>query len=187
MARIFLAALSLAVLSLSWPTIAEAESGTNAVRLGKCARVIRDASGDMVENRCLSCRLVSVQRTRPGAGKPTSQNITVPKTSRQPLPFRGPGRTRITAERNCPGTAPEPIRADAVSATGKKCVRFLMNRDGRAALINPCKACRAVKVEFVDIAGNRTHRAFAVAPRSPLKFPAKGLAKARILTDAPCG
>lgn len=187
MTRIFLAALSLAVLSFSWPTIAEAETGTNAIRLGKCARVVRDASGDVVENRCLSCQLVSVQRTRPGAGKPTSQTITVPKTSRQPLPFLGPGRTRITAERTCPGTAPEPIRADAVSAAGQKCVRFLMSRDGRASLINPCKACRAVKVEFVDIAGNRTHRAFSIAPRSPLKFPAKGLVKARILTDTPCG
>jgi hypothetical protein len=66
-------------------------------------------------------------------------------------------------------------------------VRLLKTRTGNAALINPCKACRAVKVELVDNAGNRTHRAFAIAARSPLRFPAAGLATARILADAPCG
>jgi hypothetical protein len=44
-----------------------------------------------------------------------------------------------------------------------------------------------VDVEFVDTAGNRSRRAFALAPRSPLNLPAAGLATARILADVPCG
>lgn len=177
MNRIFLA--TLAVLVLGWPAVSEAKTAS------KCVRVIRDSSGDMLENGCAGCRLVSVQRVRPGVAKPTSQTLTVPERTRQPLPFLGPGHTRITAERLCPGAAPEPLQASDASA--RKCVRFLKTRTSNATLINPCKACRAVKVEFVDNAGNRTHRAFAIAARSPLSFPAVGLAKARILADAPCG
>lgn len=183
MARIALAAL--AVLLLAWPVASEAKTAENGWGLGKCVRVVRDAGGDMLQNGCGGCRLVSVQRTRPGASKPTAQTLTVPKKTRQPLPFRGPGQTRITAERPCPGTAPASLRASA--GAGRQCVRFIRNPKGNAALINPCKACRAVKVEFVDTAGNRTHRAFAIAPRSPVSFPATGLSKARILTDMPCG
>ena len=178
--------VALAVVSLAWPALAEAKTAADGARLGNCARVVRHASGDMVENKCVSCRLVSVQRTRPGANKPTSRTVTVPKRARQPLPFLGPGRTRITADRACPGAAPEPLRADKVSSPDQKCVRLLKTRAGGAALVNPCQVCRTVKVEFIDTAGNRTHRAFAIAPRSPMGFPATGLAKARILTDAPC-
>lgn len=184
MARILLAAL--AVLFFSCAALTEAEAATDGRKPGKCVRVVPRASGDMLQNGCSSCRLVSVQRTRPGAGKPRSQTLTVPKKSRQPLPFLGPGRTRITADRACPGAAPDPLRAETASVSEQKCVRFIKKKTGAAALINPCKVCRAVKVEFVDIAGNRTHRAFAVAPRSPLSFPAAGLARARILLDAPC-
>ncbi len=201
MARILLSAL--AVLVLGWPAVAEAKTAStktvfaktafNGAGLRKCVRVVRHASGDMLENGCASCRLISVQRARPGGVKPTSQTLTVPKRTRQPLPFRGPGHTRITADRPCPGAAPEPLRADAGSAagstagSGRKCVRLLKTRTGGAALINPCQVCRTVKVEFVDNAGNRTHRAFAIAPHSPLSFPSVGLAKARILMDGPCG
>lgn len=185
MARIVLAALAVLVLGvvLGSPAVSDAKSTS------KCVRVVRHASGDMLANGCAACRLVSVQRARPGISKPTSQTLTVPERTSQPLPFRGPGHTRITAERPCPGAAPQPLRATSASddSSAGKCVRFLKSRAGGAALVNPCQVCRTVKVEFVDIAGNRTHRAFAMAPRSPLKFPGAGLAEARILTDAPCG
>jgi len=183
MPRIALAAL--AVLLFAWPAVADANTAVNGGGLRKCVRVIRHVGADMLQNGCAGCRLVSVQRTRPGAEKPTAQTLTVPKKAQQPLPFRGPGQTRITAERPCPGTASELRQATADA--GRRCVRFIKNPKGGAALINPCKACRAVKVEFVDTAGNRTHRAFAIAARSPVSFQATGLAKARILTDAPCG
>ncbi len=183
MVRIFLAALSVVV--LHWSAMTEANSAPAGAEAGKCVRVVNHATGEMLANGCSGCRLVSVQRARPGGHKPTSQTLTVPKKTSQPLPFRGPGYTRITAERPCPGDAPEPISAGDISA--RKCVRFLKKPAGGAALINPCKVCRTVKVEFVDTAGNRTHRAFAIAPRSPVTFPAAGLAKARILLDAPCG
>ncbi len=185
MSRALLAAL--AVLVLAWPAVSEARSAS------KCTRVLRDASGEMLQNGCGGCRLVSVQRTRPGADKPTAQTLTVPEGTRQPLPFLGPGRTRITAERPCPGAAPEPepLRAGdaaaALQSADRKCVRFLKTRTGDAALVNPCPVCRTVKVEFVDTAGNRNHRAFAIAPRAPITVPSEGLAKARILTDTPCG
>ncbi len=149
-------------------------------------RVVRHAGGDMLENGCAGCRLVSVQRTRPGAGKPTSQTLTVPEhitpAATVPRSRAYPDHRRASLPRHRAATAPA-----AATAPEQKCVRFVKNRTGGAALINPCQVCRAVKVEFVDTAGNRTHRAFAIGPRSPLSFPAAGLAKARILTDAPCG
>lgn len=187
MPRVLIAAV--AALIVAWALVAETTSASAAAGRQKCVRIIHHASGDMVENSCGGCRLVSVQRARPGAGKPTSQTVTVPKQSRQPLAFLGPGHTRITAHRPCPGAAPESPRSDAASnaAPGGKCVRFLRTRTGGAALVNPCQVCRTVKVEFVDTAGNRTRRAFAIAPNAPLSVPAAGMAKARILMDTPCG
>lgn len=177
MIHILLAAFALLV--LGWPSVSHAGA------LSKCVRVVRHASGEMLENGCGGCRLVSVQRARPGVGKSTTQTLSVPEKSRQPLSFLGPGHTRITAERPCPGAAAQPLQTgDSVQ---RKCVRYLRNRAGSAALINPCKVCRAVKIELVDVAGNRAHRAIAIAPRSPVTFPAQRLAGVRILTDRPCG
>ena len=183
MIRLLLAAF--AVLTVASFAAAEVQSATPKTGLRQCVRVIPLPAGDVLENACAGCRLVSVQRVRPGTSKPTSQTLTVPERTRQPLPFLGPGHTRITAERPCPGAAPEPLRASTSPA--RNCVRFVEDGTGGAALINPCKTCRAVNVEFVDTAGNRSRRAFAIAPCSPLRFPAAGLATARILADAPCG
>ena len=175
MARVVL--LLLAVLVLGWSFEAAAAKKT-------CVRLARYASGEMIENRCVSCRLVNVQRTRPGTNFPATRTLTIPKRTRQTVPFRGPGQTRITADRPCPGTASEPSPVSA--APPKKCVRFLRDRANQTLLINPCAVCRSVKVELVDDAGNRTHRAYVIAANSPLGMPSEGLSKARILADAPC-
>ena len=175
MARVVL--LLVAALVLGWSSQTDAAENT-------CARLARYASGEMIENRCVTCRVVNVQRTRPGVNFPTNRTLTIPKRTRQTVPFRGPGQTRITADRPCPGVAPEPSQVSA--APPQKCVRFLRDRANQTLLINPCAVCRSVKIELVDDAGNRTHRAYAIAANSPLGVPSEGLSKARILADGPC-
>ena len=83
MARVVL--LLLAALVLGWSFQAAAAEKT-------CVRLTRYASGEMIENRCLSCRLVNVQRTRPGTNFPATRTLTIPKRTRpdRALPWPRP-------------------------------------------------------------------------------------------------
>lgn len=53
-------------------------------------------------NRCSACREVTLQRVREGEGIPNVRSLMLPGEAAVQTPFRGPGRTRIVGERNCP-------------------------------------------------------------------------------------
>ncbi|MBL4614150.1 MAG: hypothetical protein JKY27_04655 [Magnetovibrio sp.] len=77
-----------------------------AIALNRCAKLVRDAAGrETVVNVCKTCITVNLERRRPGQniGTPNLRQFIIPNGSRQPLPFRGPGITRITSEDACPG------------------------------------------------------------------------------------
>ena len=91
-------ALSLLALVL-WSGVAE------AVQLNRCARLMENAAGrQAIANICSTCITVKVERHRPGQAKgiPNYREFTIPRGGNQPLPFRGPGRTRIVTEGECP-------------------------------------------------------------------------------------
>ncbi|MCW8915857.1 MAG: hypothetical protein OQK24_08380 [Magnetovibrio sp.] len=92
----------LLVLSVLGMTMAEDAA---AIPLNKCAQLVRDQGGrEIIINRCRTCIAVKVERRRPGQniGTPNMRDYNIAKGSRQPLPFRGPGITRITSEMECP-------------------------------------------------------------------------------------
>jgi len=90
----------LTVLSvLAFATVAEAMS------LSRCARMLRDGAGrEAVRNTCDACVTVKIERRRPGqsTGVPNVREYNIPSGTVQPLPFRGPGLTRIVGETACP-------------------------------------------------------------------------------------
>lgn len=83
-----------------WTAAAEAMS------INRCVRLARDGVGnETLVNICSACVVAKVERRRPGndSRTPTMRDFTIPTGSQQPLPFRGPGKTRILSETPCEG------------------------------------------------------------------------------------
>ena len=81
-------------------------SAASALPINKCARVIKNSVGsETLLNRCDTCMKIKIERKRPGnsGAPPTMRDYTMPSGSAQPLPFKGPGGTRIVAEFPCKG------------------------------------------------------------------------------------
>lgn len=77
-----------------------------ALPINKCARIVRSNAGtETLINRCDTCMKIKVERRRSAnTGSPPSlRDFTMLKGASQPLPFRGPGGTRIVNEFPCKG------------------------------------------------------------------------------------
>ncbi|MBK8174198.1 MAG: hypothetical protein IPK66_02535 [Rhodospirillales bacterium] len=66
-----------------------------------CVLLVPDGSTVTMVNRCRACREVTLERVRDGQSVPTVRAMTLPGEAAVPIPFRGPGRTRILGERTC--------------------------------------------------------------------------------------
>lgn len=158
----------------------------------KCSRLLKTAGGEQLINSCNSCRIVKIQRKRPGAGAPINRTYTVPEKTTTNLSFRGPGRSRIISDTSCHrGTAeqrgtesnPSPERVS------KRCV--LMQRTEKAgitglALANTCTDCRIVVVDRVDSVGSRRSQNIVISGKSIVPLPSKGATKTGIMTEKSC-
>lgn len=67
-----------------------------------CVLLLPDDAVELLVNRCGACREVTLQRVRDGGGIPSVRSLMLPGDAAFQTPFRGPGRTRIVGERNCP-------------------------------------------------------------------------------------
>ncbi len=164
-----IAVLALAVAGLGGP----AAAGKGCVSLDK--RV----GGEALVNRCASCRIVNLTRSRPGGLAPTSRTYRVPGEARIDLAFKGPGNTRILSDVDCQGGAAQELE-------NRKCVRFHRFADGSPALFNECPACRAVVVEREDDEGDRTRSTYTLNNRAYLPLRSLGAKVARIVSDKAC-
>lgn len=79
-------------------------SVAEAIAINRCVRIVRDQVGrETLVNTCNACVLARVERRRPGNpnNPPNLRDYTIPQGSKQPLSFRGPGKTRILSEVDC--------------------------------------------------------------------------------------
>jgi len=151
----------------------------------RCVRLIRVPGGETLVNGCDQCRQVNVQRRRPGGCGPSVRKIRLPQKTKQALPFRGPGHTRIIGVGTCGDEA--PFRTGTKMSEPAKCVRFEQTAAGDAVLVNSCQVCRVVGVERMDGRGKATPARYAVLARTMMPFKAQGAAQARIISDDVCG
>jgi len=173
------AALAVLIVAALWSGAAQAQKKS-------CIRLQIGEGSKVLLNVCPTCRTIKVEHKRPGADAPIFRDYTMGPTSRLPLPFRGPGRTRVIAEGACakPGGAD-----DAPGATGKEgetCVRLVNARGGKLALVNQCKECRSVVAERVHRGGQRTRQTLVIAGRAAVPLAREGAAQARIVSQRPC-
>ncbi len=174
---IFLVAL---VTGISWqPDVAQAAAL-------KCSRIVKQSGREHLLNRCGTCRIVSIQRKRPGAEAPISRTVTIPAKSNVTLSFRGPGQSRITSDVPCkPEPGAQSAAPDGGQSDGVKCIQLQRTANG-LALTNTCGRCRTAVVERLDGKGGKRMQNIAIDTRKSIALPAKGAAYARILTEKNC-
>ncbi len=158
----------------------------------KCSRLVKTVGGEKIINTCGSCRIVMVQRKRPGADAPINRTFTLAPKTTTGLSFRGPGQSRILSDTECRGTAQQGSNTGATPSPqgdGKRCI--LMQRTVQAgvsglALANTCDQCRTAVVDRVDASGSRRSQNVVIAGKSVVPLPALGAVQAGILSEKNC-
>ncbi|MBC8339372.1 MAG: hypothetical protein ISR51_05815 [Rhodospirillales bacterium] len=170
-----------------------APSPAQAAAVNKCTRLLPTGGREIIINQCNKCRIVHITRLRAGNALPMSRIYNVQPKSKIDLSFRGPGRSRITAELPCKGDpgAPvnlaEPERDKKNSKKDKQCVAMEKIPGGGVQLVNSCKVCKAALIERQDVAGaNGRRQAYKVSPKTPVPVPANGAAQVALLAEVAC-
>ncbi|MEX0694940.1 MAG: hypothetical protein WD075_10875 [Rhodospirillales bacterium] len=155
----------------------------------RCVRLIRQGNIETLINTCDVCRVASIIRSRPGNEVPVGREINVQARSDFPVPFKGPGRSRIKAERACPGEAGAP--KDLMTAFDKpesepKCVSMERADTIGIVLVNRCGECRAVAIERVAGGGNSSRDYMALAGGASMPVASNGYTRVGLLAEIAC-
>ena len=154
----------------------------------KCGRISKKLGREILSNSCSQCRIIQVQRKRPGAAAPISRVLTVAPRTHTELSFRGPGQSRIMSDRPCKGADQGP-QTSTPAEDGKSCIQMRRTQTaGKVGLelLNTCNACRTAVIERIDSKGGRRSQNIVIASRSAIALQALGAAGARILSEKPC-
>jgi len=159
----------------------------------QCARTYAQGHSEFVVNICDTCRRVAITRRRIGAnGPPVMRTYDLRPKSKFPLPFKGPGRSRVTSDVPCRDEAgggqdilnPGKGRREE---TPQKCVSMQATAKSGVVLINQCGECRAAAVERYSRTGSSMGREFyKVRSRGTTRVAPKGAARVGFLADVAC-
>ena len=163
-------------------------------RAAQCSVLLPTGGGEVIINQCDKCRIVNITRKRPGNTMPVTRSYNIQPKSKIDLPFRGPGRSRITSELPCKGDPGAVINlADPNRGKRKKdktselCITMEQSPDGGVQLINTCKVCKAALIKRQDKSGaNGRRQAYKVDPKIPLPVPSLGAAQIAMLAEVDC-
>ncbi len=180
---IILAGLALAAGILTPPPASAA--------LNKCTRLLPTGGREVIINTCNKCRIVNIIRKRPGNAVPVTRKYNVQPNSRITVPFRGPGRSRITSELPCKGDPGAAINLADPKPRKKKpaeiCVALEKSKDGGILLVNSCTVCKAAMIERQDrLGGNPKRQAYRVEAKSSVPVPHNGAAQVGFLAEVDC-
>lgn len=160
----------------------------------RCIRIVRQGNVETLVNTCNACRVASLIRSRPGSEVPVGRRFNVQPKSTFPVPFKGPGRTRITSDFPCPGTAggdkdifnSESEQQETPPGT-PECVSLEQSSDVGIVLVNRCGTCRAVAIErYTADGGGRARAYLMVAGGSRAPVAANGFARVGLLAEIAC-
>lgn len=91
---------------LAFAVVAMIVGEAHAIALNRCIKIVRNpqVSRETLVNTCQQCLIAKIERRRPGSatGTPQTRDYTLPGGASQPLPFMGPGKSRILSEVPCP-------------------------------------------------------------------------------------
>ncbi len=155
----------------------------------RCARLLPTGGREVIINVCSSCLIVNITRKRPGIAVPVARTFNVqPKSSIQ-VPFRGPGRSRITSVIPCKGekgAAPNLVDQKPLNKKDKKCVALEKGKTGQVSLVNTCRVCKAALIERQSKSGKGQRQAYKIGPKSVLPIQSKGAAQVGLVGEIDC-
>ncbi len=179
---IILAGLALAAGTLTPPPASAAPN--------KCTRLLPTGGREVIINTCNKCRIVNIIRKRPGNAVPVTRSYNVQAKSKITVPFRGPGRSRITSELPCKGEKGAAINLMDPAPKKKEpkvCIALEKSKDGGILLVNSCTVCKAALIERQNQAGgNPKRQAYKVEAKSTVPVPQNGAAKIGYLAEVAC-
>jgi hypothetical protein len=140
-------------------------------------------------NSCGGCRIVAVARKRSGIPIPILRSFNVHPNAPYTLPFKGPGRSRITTVQNC--------QSEETNAKGKlkrnignelgKCVTLKQMVNGSAVLVNKCSTCRGAAVQRINQNGRLMNRqAYKLKPNQSIVVKSKGATQLGLIAEIAC-
>ena len=160
------------------------------VKAQRCTRLIPTGGREIIVNACGACRTVGITRKRPGIAVPVIRSFNVLAKSTFQVPFRGPGRSRVTSERACKGEAGASknlVEPGPKMKTAEACVGLEKATAGGVVLVNKCQVCKAVLIERQNRLGGSVRRqAYKVPPSTVLPVPSKGQALVGLVGEIDC-
>ncbi len=152
----------------------------------KCARITGSSGLETLVNTCGMCRKVQLVRNRTGIAMPTMRTYQVHARGMFPLPFKGPGQTRITNDSACSGETPQAIDdARKVGKANERCV-VPMRTDRGIVIANGCGACRNIIVERRFLDGLTSNKPYSLQSKAVLALQTEGAETAQIIDEKPC-
>ncbi len=165
----------------AWPRDADA---------ARCIRIIRQGNIETMVNTCNTCVVANIIRSRPGNAVPVGREFNIQPRSDFPVPFKGPGRTRINSEKPCPGERgadQDLMESFNQPKAEKKCVSMERSQRYDVVLINKCGLCKAVAIERVTADGaSRSRNYMALAGGSTVPVRANGFAAVGLVGEIDC-
>ena len=155
----------------------------------KCVQIRRMGNRETLVNNCGSCRIVAVTRKRTGVAVPILRSFNVFSGIALDLPFKGPGRSRITTIQNCQSEEADAKDAKKLMAGNElgKCVTLKPAPNGSVLLANGCNTCRAVAVQRMDRNGRALNRqALRINPKDMISIKPNGAARVGLIAEIAC-
>ena len=159
----------------------------------QCARLIAKNYREIVVNNCNSCRRVAIRRRRIGTRTaPVMRIYDLQPNSKFPLPFKGPGRSRVTSDVPCRdetggGRDIFNPRKGQQAKQSQTCVSSQNNGSLGITLVNNCGECRAIAVAHYSRSGKSIGRRFyKLKPHRNIRILPKGAARIHYLTEFNC-
>ena len=172
--------------------LSKANAGILKLAGAKCTFIAVHSGREFIKNTCNSCRSVGVTRKRPGISVPVVRRYIVQAASQLALPFRGPGRTRITKELTCKGNSDSqtfnqnPQRSLPKQAS-TKCVMLKPFSKNEVILANFCNSCRSVGLERLNANGlSLGEQAFRVSSRQAIRIKRRAASQIKITSQIQC-
>ncbi len=134
--------------------------------ISKCARMYSQQIREFVVNSCNTCRRVAVQRRRVGLySAPIMRTYDLQPKTKFPLPFKGPGRSKIASDVPCrdqAGGGQNILKPSQIQTLDqpKNCISSRNNRKFGLTLINNCRECRTVALASYSRSGKLNRRRF---------------------------
>lgn len=173
--------LAVTVATLATPSFGDAT---------QCVQLVPTRGGETLVNRCSSCVMATVLRSRTSSQPPISRQYSLRPRSKFDLPFKGPGRSRVTVVTACRGgEGAEPnLAAETEKALDQqRCIRLTRAPEGGVQLVNGCRSCREADVRRIDAkAENYADESVSVPGGKAKPFAANGFAHAVVIGERAC-